>query len=140
MFVICYYNNGFHSRVLTKYDKDEYLKNDFWYQFLFVDNDGATCKDEEMTKELLLKSTYTRWKSYGTLFGISRYSFVILCDESGFSKDVLYNHINIIYYEMILLALVQRASILRFSDETSRIASFERKIYMNKLKITRVLY
>ncbi|ABS34408.1 hypothetical protein FDG46_11400 [Clostridium botulinum] len=134
MFVICYYNNGFHSRVLTKYDKDEYLKNDFWYQFLFVDNDGATCKDEEMTKELLLKSTYTRWKSYGTLFGISRYSFVILCDESGFSKDVLYNHINIIYYEMILLALVQRASILRFSDETSRIASFERKNIYEQIK------
>ncbi|MHB9945482.1 hypothetical protein CF095_08790 [Clostridium botulinum] len=134
MFVICYYNNGFHSRVLTKYDKDQYLKNDFWYQFLFVDNDGATCKDEEMTKELLLKSTYTRWKSYGTLFGISRYSFVILCDESGFSKDVLYNHINIIYYEMILLALVQRASILRFSDETSRIASFERKNIYEQIK------
>ncbi|EPY6471708.1 hypothetical protein ACWO4B_002367 [Clostridium sporogenes] len=134
MFVICYYNNNFFSRVLTKYDKDEYLKNDFWYQFLFVDNGGATCKDEEMKKELLSKSTYTRWKSYGTLFGISRYSFVILCDESGFSKNVLYNHINTIYYEMILLALVQRASILRFSDETSRIASFERKNIYEQIK------
>ncbi|AWB30811.1 hypothetical protein [Clostridium botulinum] len=134
MFVICYYNNDFFSRVLTKYDKDEYLKNDFWYQFLFVDNGGATCKDEEMKKELLLKSTYARWKDYGTLFGISRYSFVILCDESEFSRDVLYNHINIIYYEMILLALVQRASILRFSDETSRIASFERKNIYEQIK------
>ncbi|MCS4516096.1 hypothetical protein JTS93_06945 [Clostridium botulinum] len=36
MFVICYYNNGFHSRVLTKYDKDEYLKNDFGISFYLL--------------------------------------------------------------------------------------------------------
>lgn len=134
MFVICYYNSNFFSRVLSKYDKDKYLKNDFWYQFIFVDNGGATCQDEEMKKELLSKSTYTRWKNYGTLFGISRYSFVVLCDESYFSKKVLYNHINTIYYEMILLTLVQRASILRFSDETSRIASFKRKNIYKQIK------
>lgn len=127
MFVICYYNSDFWSRVLTSYNKDEYLKNDFWYQFLFVDNGGATCQDEKMKKELLKESTYIRWKDYGTLFGISRYSFVIICDESKFSKSLLYNHINTIYYEMILLALVQRASILRFLDETSRVSSVNLK-------------
>lgn len=134
MFVICYYNDNTSSRILTNLDKDEYLKNDFWYQFLFIDNGGATCKDKKMKEELLSKSTYTRWKDCGTLFGISRYSFVLLCDESGFSKKVLYNHVNNIYYEMIVLALVQRASILRFSDETSRIASFESKNMYQQIK------
>ncbi|WP_235700164.1 hypothetical protein [Clostridium senegalense] len=138
MFVICYYSDNTCSGILTNFNKDEYLKNDFWYQFLFVDNGGATCQDEEMTKELLLKSTYTRWKNYGTLFGISRYSFVLLCNEEKPFKYILFNHINTIYYEMILLALVQRASILRFSDETSRIVSridsFERKNIYKQIK------
>ncbi|WP_243175926.1 hypothetical protein [Clostridium sporogenes] len=134
MFVICYYSDNTCSRVLTNFNKDEYLKNDFWYQFLFVDNGGATCKDEKMTKELLSKSTYTRWKDYGTLFGISRYSFVLICNEGKPFKDILFNHTNTIYYEMILLALVQRASILRFSDETSRIASVESKNIYEQIK------
>ncbi|WP_282804241.1 hypothetical protein [Clostridium tetani] len=127
MFVICYYNSNFYSRALTNYSTDEYLENDFWYQYLFIDNGGATCQDEKMKKELLEKSTYARWKNYGTLFGISRYSFVLICDESSFSKNILFHHINTIYYEMIVLALIQRASILRFSDETSRIAVLENK-------------
>lgn len=134
MFVICYYSDSASSRVLTNFDKEEYLKNDFWYKFLFVDNGEATCQDKKMTKELLSKSTYTRWKDYGSLFGVSRYSFVLLCDESGFSKNVLYNHMNTIYYEMILLTLVQRASILRFSDETSRIANFENEDMYKPIK------
>ncbi|WP_251862249.1 hypothetical protein [Clostridium sp. Marseille-Q2269] len=135
MFVICYYNDNTCSRILTNFNKDEHLKSDFWYQFLFVDNDGPTCKDEKMREELLLKSTYTRWKNYGSLFGISRYSFVLLCDELWFSKNVLYNHMNTIYYEMVLLVLVQRASVLRFSDETSKIsASFESKNIYEQIK------
>lgn len=134
MFVICYYNNNRYSRILAKYNKDECFKNDFWYQYVFIDNGGATCQDEKMKKELLLKSTYTRWKDCGTLFGISRYSFVLLCDESQFSKDVLFNHINTVYYEMIVLALAQRTSILRFSDETSRIANFKNKNIAKQIK------
>ncbi|PRR77935.1 hypothetical protein CLLI_20300 [Clostridium liquoris] len=134
MFVICWYSDNLNSSILTKYKDQEYLKNDFWYQYLFIDNEGSTCQDGRMKKDLLLKSTYTRWKDYGTLFGISRYSFVLLCDESNFSVNVLYNYINNIYYEMIILALVQRASILRFSDETSKIASFENKNIYRQIK------
>lgn len=134
MFVICWYSDDLNSRILTKYKDQEYLKNDFWYQYLFIDNEGSTCQDERMKKDLLLKSTYTRWKDCGTLFGISRYSFVLLCDESTFSVNVLYNHINNIYYEMIILALVQRASILRFSDEISKITQLDKEEALEKIK------
>ncbi|MBU3219620.1 hypothetical protein [Clostridium algidicarnis] len=134
MFVICYYNSDVWSSILTNFKQDKHLTSDFWYQYLFIDNELPTCQDENLKKELLAKSTYTRWKNEGTLFGISRYSFVLLCDESCFSKNVLYNHINTIYYEMIVLSLVQRASILRFSDETSRISSFENKDIYKQIK------
>lgn len=134
MFTICYYNDVFWSKILTTINKNEYLKNDFWYDLIFVDRGEPTCQDEKMKEKLLEESTYTRWKDYGTLFGMSRYSFVVICNKTSNFKNVLYNHTNRLYYEMILLALVQRASILRFSDETSRIANFEIKDMYKPIK------
>lgn len=134
MFVICYYNDDLKSYKII--NDSNFLDDDFWYQLVFVDNSGPTCKNANMKKEFLLNSTYARWSGDGTLFGISRYSFVILCDEKWFSKNILFNHINTLYYEMILIALVQRASILRFSDEISTIANTKSKsLYYNIKKL-----
>lgn len=98
-----------------------YLENDFWSKYIFVDNGNSTCKSRVMLKKLLKKHTYDRWVDNGRLYGISRYSFVVLTDRSWFAKEVILNHVKTMYYQMACLALMQRASILRFSDEVSKI-------------------
>ncbi|MCD3350629.1 hypothetical protein G8V03_06725 [Clostridium botulinum D/C] len=136
MFVICMYINNTIADILTQYRKNMHLRNEFWYKYIFVDNNFPTCQDEDMSEKLLKSSTYTRWKNYGTLFGISRYSFVgikEMPDKNG-ENDFLINHFNTLYYEMVLLALIQRASVLRFSDEVSKIAQLDNDKALEKTK------
>lgn len=126
MFTMCIYRNSRISESIKLTGKKEYINKNFWYQYIFIDNGYPTCNDKGMFKELLKKSTYTRWENHGTLYGISRYSFVVLIDETE-NTNFLMSHFNNMYYEMVLLTLTQRASILRFSDEISKISTLSEK-------------
>ena len=75
-----------------------------------------------MKEELLKKSTYFRWQGWGTLYGVSRYSFVALTDESDFAKNVLAVHMRTIYARLFELVIIQRASMLRFSGEVTKVS------------------
>lgn len=97
----------------------DFLDEDFWYKYVFVDAGFPTCQNKEMKDELLQDATYKRWQMYGSLYGVSRYSLVLLCNESSLAKDVLQVHMRTIYSRMIELVLVQRASMLRFSEEVT---------------------
>jgi hypothetical protein len=74
-----------------------------------------------MKSDLLSRHTYARWVGYGTLFGITRNSFMILASSSFLVLD----HLKNMYYRMVSLCLAQRASILRFSDETAGVAAMK---------------
>lgn len=87
---------------------------DFWYQYIYLDHDGPTSVNDHFTAELLAKASYTRWSGYGSLFGVTRYSLMAL---TGFSP--IKTHMEGIYYKMAELCLVQRALMLRFSDEAT---------------------
>lgn len=135
MFTICWYGsermkfgptadqiyiNSF--RVNEKCEKKyNYLGDDFWYKFIFVDGKDKGCRDYEMEEELLKEHTYTRWIDYGTLYGISRYSFVLLTTKLCKENEILLNHLKTMYYEMVCLVLAQRASILSFSNRVTEI-------------------
>ena len=121
MLVNCWYGNDVLSN-LAKSSKD-FANSNFWYEYVFVDEPGEpTCQNVEMKEALLKAATYTRWQMKGTLYGISRYSFVALTDEECFSKDVLAVHMRTIYSRMFELVLVQRASVLRFSGEVTNVS------------------
>jgi hypothetical protein len=119
MFVNCWYGNDTLSDKYANKDKegfDKYLENeDFWYKYVFVDVSTVTCQNDNMRKEILTEQTYKRWQKDGTLFGVSRYSFVVLTTENGFSGNLLKIHMRTIYSRMIELLIIQRASILKFS-------------------------
>ncbi|MEZ4773695.1 MAG: hypothetical protein R3D00_10980 [Bacteroidia bacterium] len=90
---------------------------DFWYQYIYIDHDGPTSVNDRFTTDLLEQATYTRWSGYRSLFGVTRYSLMAL---SGF--DPLQVHMETIYFRMAELCLVQRAMILRFSDEATNLS------------------
>ena len=115
MFVLCWYGNDVLSHKLKT--NDFYNKSDGWYKYIFIDSEFPTVQNDTMKKFLLNGSTYKRWSKYGTFYGVSRYSFVCLTDRSSFSKQKILMHMKTMYYQMTVLLLALRASILRFSDE-----------------------
>ena len=146
MFLLSWYGNDtFVSST------QESIENEDWYKYVFVDGNDLTVQDDEMQQELIKKATYKRWKNYGTFFGITRYSFVCLSQNSNFTRDVLpLPHIKTMYFQMLSLLLAQRASLLRFSDEITAISDVRGNnspsvenisiLYKNYLRFVNKLY
>lgn len=122
MFVNCCYLN---NALSNKYKKDSIqdLSDEmFWQNYVEIDHDfDFGCQNSEMRKSLTQKNSYLRWQGYGTLYGITDRSFVCLCSSESFSETVLLPHMQTIYSQMVKLVLVQRASLLAFSDSISRV-------------------
>ncbi|OQY00885.1 MAG: hypothetical protein B6I26_06325 [Desulfobacteraceae bacterium 4572_130] len=125
MFTICWYGNNRLSHRLTQFENKHnqytYAQDPFWHEFVFIDGKDATCKSKTMLPELLKKHTYNRWADYGTIYGITRYSFMLLTTEGKFSEDVLLKHLKTMYHQIAVLTLAQRASILNFSKRITDI-------------------
>lgn len=145
MFVNCWYENDDVAKQFYYKEKDDevlglpktalwqkqrekledFIYDEFWYKYLYVDDQTLTCTDIGMRKALIDESTYTRWQYAGTLFGCTRYSLVLLTNVSWFPQNVLAEHMRTMYSRMIELVLVQRASMLKFSEEVTRVSSLK---------------
>ncbi len=135
MFVLCWFRSPDFA-IKIKAAGQKYLENKDWYKFLFVDTDSPGCGNSRMIAELIKQHTYDRWLDYGTLYGICRYAFVCL-ESNTFARD----HMVGMYYKMIELALVQRASMLKFSDDVTRLSQlWEKKDEKQTTKEIRELY
>lgn len=101
-----------------------YEESDLWYKMAFVDSGMKTCQSRHMTSELIRQSTYDRWVGYGTLFGISRYSFVCLTSSPQTLKrhnaEFLIDHMKTMYFQMCTLLLSYRAGIVAFSHRVTQ--------------------
>ena len=125
MFVVCWYGNDELSKKLSsKINGNRYLYelDDWWYKYIYVDGKDKGVSNENMKVELIKEATYDRWVDYNTLYGISRYSFVCITDRGDFGKKVIKTHMETIYYQMVILLLAQRALLLKFSDDITRIS------------------
>jgi hypothetical protein len=142
MFVMSFLFNDTLMMKLNKFkDKNEYeyVDSKEWFRYVFIDDSKPSCTSKTMLKTLLQESTYDRWieKSEeeatvgGHLFGITRYSFVILGVREWVTENLIYKHFSNQYFQIILLSLVQRASIISYGGEVTRI--------VNKIKTDRIL-
>ena len=124
MFVLSQYHNDALVENMKLYNDEEnqycYENNDEWYQYLFIDGKEKNCQSKHMTKKLIHDSTYDRWVEWGTLFGVTRYSFVALTG-SWFGKNILLPHMQTMYFQMFSLLLAYRATIIKFADEIQNI-------------------
>lgn len=130
MFVVSFYSDDILSwRMKQKSNRrgDEYVyeTSDDWYKLVFVDGGYKGVANGAMMKELIKRHTYARWADYGTLFGMSRYSLVALCDGSGFSERIK-TQMKSMYYQMALIVLFQRAMLLKFTEDVDVVAKLMR--------------
>jgi hypothetical protein len=117
MYVMSWIKNNDISEGICK----DYANSEDWYKYIFIDKDNFfTCQSDNMLRYNLIESTYDRWVNWGTLYGISRYSFVMLANEriEPYLTDTFTN----IYRQMAIIALVQRATALRFTEETAKVS------------------
>lgn len=124
MFVLSWHKNDAWASKFQN-DHTNFIKNDEdWYKFVYVDSPGGlSCQNDEMRHELIKNSTYSRWQKYYSLYGISRYSMVYLTNSSCPSHLTTYFETE--YARMAELVFMQRASVLRFSSEITRISNLE---------------
>lgn len=130
MLVNCWYgNNSLSEQVKNNAadEKSDFIRGDFWYKYVFVDAGDSpadeSCRNDLMKERLLRDATYFRWQKEGTLFGVSRYSFVALSNTGWFGVNVLSMHMRTIYSRLFELIIVQRASMLRFSAEVTKVSA-----------------
>ncbi|MFK7905279.1 MAG: CorA family divalent cation transporter [Chitinophagales bacterium] len=101
--------------------------SDFWYKYVFVDGKSKGLSNRLMQEDFLLNQTYDRWIENHTLYGFSRYSLMSLTGTletlDKYEAAFLVTHLRTIYYKIAELCLVQRVSILNFSDEASHIST-----------------
>lgn len=130
MFTVCWYGNKELTEYLKGQNPEEHYKtDDWWYRFVFVDTNFATCPNMKLRKKLLEEATNPRWVNYGTFYGISRYSFVALTEHfsAGFFAKIIASHVQTMYYKTALLALMQRACLMRFSQEVTAISQLPKR-------------
>lgn len=122
MFVLCWYKNNDFSEQFSKnnIEYSKFMYKDWWYQYVFVDGNFKTCPNDEMSHKLIKTATYPRWQQWGTLYGVSRYSMVML--TSNTCPDYLTTYFETEYARMAELVLMQRATVLRFSSEVTKIS------------------
>ncbi len=142
MFTICWYGNDQCAnllkekqwiRELSRYEYN-YEKNELWNRFVFVDNRSSGLDNQNFLNTLNIQHTYDRWVNAGTFYGISRYSFILLTNRSWFATNILLSHLQTMYFQLVMLVLLQRASLLRFSDEATKVRFLEGTKKVNDLK------
>lgn len=141
MFVNCWYQNKdlasrfyYRDEEIKRFDYSErekkqaekgkeFIYSADWYRYLYVDA-GAdpTCQNWDMRKQLIDETTYLRWQGAGSIYGITKYSFMLLTDSSDYATNVLSVHMQNVYSRMIELVLMQRATMLKFSDEVTKVS------------------
>lgn len=122
MFVLSWFKNNDLSQIFSASEDIEPLKaSDFWYKYVFVQDAQVNCHNKAMRNKLIEDSTYLRWQGVGSIYGFSRNSFVYLTTEDA--PQHLLSNFETEYVRMAEMVLVQRASVLRFSEEISLLSS-----------------
>ena len=90
-----------------------------WYAILAADYDwtSASCQDAVMLIRKCEEATDARWLDYGTFYGLYYNAMTQLITENA--PDFLSRNMDWMYYQMFLLAIMQRSSVQRFYREAS---------------------
>ncbi len=118
MFVLSWINSS--GSTPSKFFKNKNWKDsETWHNLIFCDGaKHGNQKNKELRQKLNIEHTLPRWSGMNTLYGVSRFSLICFSDS-----DFALPHIMTMYFQMTMLVLVQKASILKFSSDATNLAS-----------------
>lgn len=90
-----------------------------WYGILYGDPDwnNPTCTDKDMLVQLVEEATDARWMWLGTITGMTYHSMLMLLTPDA--PAYLYSNNDWIYFQMFIIAVLQRCAVQRFYREAS---------------------
>lgn len=127
MFTCCLIqNNSLSNRYGIDYKNDDINQMRIYeklskslYEYIYIDKEGeCSAQTKSFRKEILNDSVYHRWTERGSIYGASHTSFVAITGEGDDLEAMITRPFLTQYVEIAILALVQRASILRFQKQT----------------------
>ena len=117
MFVYSFFSfaGEFHKTNIGISNYESYLT-----QMIYVDKPQKEVRYErKFLRNCITPLTYKRWYQYGTQYGYTRFS-AIYSGFGAFFKDETFNHFNKMYYQLTLIALFYRVSLLDFLERLSK--------------------
>lgn len=133
MFVCCLIRNEDLSKTLK--DDGLYTSEEV-YRLAFVDADYASCPSERKRREILSRCIYDRWAPYGTVDVITHHSIFRLTGEYEGIINSVVNPFNAMYVQLAAGALLQRASIMHFSNKCANLSKQINSSLVTKKGIT----
>lgn len=133
MFTICWYGNNNLAAELGKENEGifQFEQNDWWYTFIFGDKQWPSVANNKLKQKHIEDHTYSRWANFGTLFGLTRDTFMVISSDiptlKRYNAPPIKDHVATIYYQMVLLGLAQRAAVLKFSGRVSCLADLTKE-------------
>lgn len=154
MFFMSWYGNDFISNEITnEFNLSKKINSDWLYSYVFGDKEIKNSIANSLLQEKHLEDhIYTRWIEKGTVYGISRDSFVALTPNNWYGSTLIRTHMNTMYYTIAVLCLAQRTSILKFTTEIANIADLAKleeekktianikEVYKNYIEFINKLY
>lgn len=90
------------------------------YELFYVDKDGGcSCQDAGMRKQELEEVCYRRWLGYGSLYGVTHHSFMLLMNSED--EHTINAFLNI-YCQLSCLCIAQKASLISLQAQMAAIA------------------
>lgn len=123
MFVISMIRDNYLSKQIGNEDcRKKKSFEDKIYSIVYVDPREATCQHDGMRQEQLNDALYPRWMDYGSLYGVTGYSFIGITTSN---PNINYNVVQPFYVEylyMVSAVLAQKLSIMKFASKAEGIA------------------
>ena len=88
-----------------------------------------------MRKNMLKQSMYDRWLEYGTIYGITDYSFIGITKEDEYLSASVIKPFWIEYLYMVSIVIAQKECIGMFSEKAGSVASGLSKMRFQALRI-----
>ncbi len=105
-------------------------------RIMYVESPGTGfCYDREFMKDLSEHVVYRRWYNLGNLYGFTRYSSAY-SGYGGFFSNEIFNNFNSMYYQLAVISLFYRMSLIEFSDDVAdatlklELGNPDRKIFL----------
>ncbi len=119
MFVCCLIRNDTFSQTLKE---GGLFSSEEVYRLAFVDANWASCPSERKRREILERCINDRWAAYGTADVITHHSIFRFTGESEEIMNSVVNSFNNMYVQLAAGALLQRASIMHFSNKCAQLS------------------
>lgn len=98
------------------------------YAIAYIDKESATCQSQDLLKQLLAQSVYSRWSDYGSVYLATQHSFMLLAKSS--LPDFLIPYFLSEYLDLVLIVLSQRVGFLHFSKRAGLAVKGDSKVIL----------